>query len=326
MTLPYVDDATALAALDLDRAYEAVRDAFHQAATRPPVLSTPPALLMHHPEAPHTAIKVKAAQLPGLGLSGVRIVGDHDTPEGEVSHDVMWLADFQTARPIGLVEMNTLHAVRTALTGVVALEALRGPADLVPCRTVALLGAGRIAEWLVAPLRDRVGATAIRVAASRPERAQAFAERHGIEAAASVDEAVAGADAVIAITSATAPLLFARHMAAGRTIVGMGGGHEIDASALRAADRFVVDDFGFASVMGSVGAWIRGGTTQATIEARLTAELGQVVAGLRPGRASPSDVVLAIVQGMACCDLALAALVFRTITSPLPVPEGPGEG
>ncbi len=311
--LPYVDDATAVALLDLDRAYDAVRDAFHQSATEPPVLSTPPALLMRHPRAPQTAMKVKGAQLPARGIAGFRIVGDHHGPAGETSHDVMWLMDQQTARPLGVIEMNTLHAVRTALTGIVALEALRGPVCGPVCGTVAVLGTGRIADWLVAPLRDRVGATQIRVASARPARAQAFADRHGapVLAMSSVDAAVDGADAVIALTSATAPILLARHMAPGRTIIGMGGGHECDASLLHAADRFIVDDLGFALVIGSVGAWVTEGTITAdTVRSRLDAEIGQVIAGMTPGRQTAEDGVFAIIQGMACCDLALAADVF----------------
>lgn len=313
--LRIVNDATALRLLDMSRAYDVILGAYRQAATAPPVLSTPPALLMRHPAAPRTAMKVKGAQLPEQGMAGFRLVGDRHTDEGEVSHDFLWLAELETARPVGLVEMNTLHAVRTALTGIMALEALRGP----HCRVVAVLGAGRIADWLIAPLRDRVGPDEIRVAASRPARAQAFSVRHGapVTAAASIDEAVAGADAVIAITSAEVPVLYGRHLGPGLTLIGMGGTHECDVSVLHAADRFFVDDLRFASASGSLSAWLtRGEIAPEIAQGRLDGELGYVVAGLAPGRRSVAERVFAIVQGMACCDLALASDVFdRAVTT-----------
>ena len=309
--IPFVNDALACRLLDLGRAYEAVRGAYVQAATEPPVLSTPSALTMRHPSSPLVAMKVKGAQLPQQRVAGFRIVADRHAADGreEQSHDMQWVLDMDTGQPLGIVEMNTLHAIRTALTGIVALEALHGTA----CPTVAVIGAGRIADWLIAPLRDRLHAADIRVAASRPVRAEAFAARHGgpVRAAASVDEAVDGADGVIAITSTAEPVLHGRHLRPGMTVVGMGGSHECDLSVLAAADRFFVDDLNWAAVSGSLGAWLRRGETgMDEVRGRLDAEIGQVIAGHRPGRHSPEERVFAIVQGMACCDLAIAADVL----------------
>lgn len=307
-TLRVVNDALACRLLDMDRAYEAVQGAYRQAATQPPVLSTPSAQLMRHPTAPPVAMKVKGAQLPEQRVAGFRIVADHhaDAGQAEVSHDWQWVLDLDTGQPIGLVAMNTLHAVRTALTGLVALEALRGPR----CQTVAVVGAGTIAGWLVTLLRDRLRASEIRVVASRPHRAEAFAARHGapVIAAPSVDAAVTGADAVIAISSAAQPVLHGHHLGRGVTLIGMGGSHECDASVLAAADRFIVDDLDFATVSGSLGAWVRGGGVDAaTARSRLDGLLGDVITGGVAGRQHADERVFAIVQGMACCDLAIAA-------------------
>lgn len=300
-----VSDAEACKLLDVGRAYDAVCAAYRQASMAPPVLSTPSAQFMRHPTSP-LAMKVKGAQLPDLRVCGFRLVFDHHAPDGAESdsHDWQWVANLDTGEPLGVVAMSTLHALRTALTGLVALEALRGPDRAV----VAVLGAGRIADWLIAPLRERIGPVDIRVVASRAGRADAFAARHRITAAASVDAAVAGANAVICITSAASPVLEGRHFGLGMTLIGMGGAHECDVSVLTAADRFFVDDFDFASVSGSMGAWLRHGEIDRdAAHGRLDGELGQVLAGRVPGRTSPAERVFAIVQGMACCDLAIAA-------------------
>jgi ornithine cyclodeaminase/alanine dehydrogenase-like protein (mu-crystallin family) len=79
-------------------------------------------------------------------------------------------------------------------------------------------------------------------------------------------------------------------------------------SVLKAADQFFVDDMNFACVSGSLGAWVRKGDTDAAFaQSRLNGELGQVVAGHVAVTRTATDRLFGIVQGMACCDLALAA-------------------
>lgn len=280
--------------LDLGRARAAVADAYRQAA-QGPVLSSPPALLMRHSSSPQVEMKVKGAQLPRQRVSGFRVVADRHDVASEVSYDVQILFDMDSAQPIGIVAMNALHAVRTALTAAVALQALHGR----PPERVAILGAGRIAAWLVKMLDG----SELRVVGSRPGRASAF----GAMAADTIEEAVAGSDAVIGVSSAARPILHARHLRPGITVIGMGGGAELDISVLQAADRFIVDDFAFARVMGSLGAWIADGSvSDAAAQARVDARLGEVLDG-QAGRTGPDQIVFAIVQGMACCDLAITA-------------------
>jgi ornithine cyclodeaminase len=306
MNVRLIRDAEAVALLDLDRAYDAIRDAYVQAATMGPVLSAPSAQLMRHPSAPDVAMKVKGAQLPRQRVSGFRFVGDFESDLGEISHDFQLLTHMDTAEPFAMVEMLTLHGVRTAITGVVALEAYRG----ARCSVITVVGAGRIAEHLVRVLRHRLNPAEIRIVASRPERAEAFAARHGADVVAygSIDAAMDGADAAIAITSAKSPILFGRHLQPGMTLIGMGGSHECDISMLSAADQFFVDDLDYACVSGSLGAWVRRGEiSKADAATRVSAELGQVAAGQIAVRRTATDRLFAIVQGMACCDLALAA-------------------
>ncbi len=304
MKLRLIRDAEAVALLDLDRAYNVIRDAYVQAATMGPVLSTPSAQLMRHPSAPMVAMKVKGAQLPHQRVAGFRFVGDFEAETGEISHDFQLLTNMDTAAPYAIVEMLTLHGVRTAITGVVALEAYRG----ARCDVITIIGAGRIAEHVVRVLRHRLNPHEIRVVASRPARAEMFAARHNVVPFASIDAAMDGADAAISITSANEPILFSHHLHAGITLIGMGGSHECDISVLNAADQFYVDDIDYACVSGSLGAWVRRGEiTRATAQARVCGELGQVAAGQIAVSRTSTDRLFAIVQGMACCDLALAA-------------------
>ena len=90
------------------------------------------------------------------------------------------------------------------------------------------------------------------------------------------------------------------------------GDEELAPDLLGWAHRFVVDELSFALTCGSLGGWVAGGAVPAAaIAARVDADIGQVAAGLKPGRQADGENVLAIIQGMAIGDLALSALAWR---------------
>jgi ornithine cyclodeaminase len=146
------------------------------------------------------------------------------------------------------------------------------------------------------------------------ESARAFAKRHEkagpILAFDNTSDAMKGADLVIAISSADRPVLSASDLAPGMTICGMGGGAEIAGDVVHRADRIVVDDLDYAFTIGSVRGWVENGLSPETVRRAVTADLGEIALGTKRGRQNDGDIVIAIVQGMACCDLALASLVL----------------
>ncbi|WP_407561823.1 hypothetical protein [Streptomyces sp. 184] len=128
-----------------------------------------------------------------------------------------------------------------------------------------------------------------------------------------LDRAVEGADVVVALTSSARAVVEPRHLAAGGTVLGLGGGAEISAGVLTVADRFFVDDPGYAGVTGSVAAWLADGLPSDTLHTRLTGGLPAVAAGMLPGRTAPSQRILAVVQGLAARDVALATLALNRL-------------
>jgi ornithine cyclodeaminase len=260
-----------------------------------------------------TVFKVKGAVLPGQRAAGFRLVADHRDAAGETTRDWFWLADPRGGRPLALVEAFWLHCVRTAATGALAARLLARQGT----RRAALVGAGRIGSHLLPALAAALPALEeVTVASRRAGAVQAFCAAapplpYALRAAPSVAEACAGAELVVTITNAQSPVLHAAHLMPGATVVGLGD-TEIAADVLCWADRFVLDDLAFACVTGSVAGWIAAGAmTAEQVAARLDADVGQVAAGLRPGRQADDQSVLAVVQGMAVGDLALAALATR---------------
>jgi ornithine cyclodeaminase/alanine dehydrogenase-like protein (mu-crystallin family) len=129
-----------------------------------------------------------------------------------------------------------------------------------------------------------------------------------------VQSAVREAQSVLVLTSSASPVLSAEQFKPGRTIIGMGEHHELPVELFKKADRFVVDDIGFASVLGSLGAWIKlGQLSLEEAERRVDATLGGIVAGHEQGRCTDSEKVLCIVQGVAIADIALAELCRRKV-------------
>ena len=60
-----------------------------------------------------------------------------------------------------------------------------------------------------------------------------------------------------------------------------------------------------------MGAWAAVGACGAEVlRARLDADIGEVVAGLKPGRTGELECILAIIQELAICDVARAKLAI----------------
>ncbi|MDB5651520.1 MAG: Ornithine cyclodeaminase, partial [Hyphomicrobiales bacterium] len=272
-------------------------------------LSDPAAMFLAADIATPTKFKVKGGYLAGLGACGFRVVGDlgHDGDLGE-NHYCL-LLDPVTAKPRGLIAQTELHRMRTAACGLVALKHL-GAADM---QTVALIGAGRIGAYFARGFRDIFPDKQLIVASRRIETARDLATETGAQAM-TIADAVATAQGIVALTTATEPVMTTAEMRPGVTIVGMGEYHELPAGLLQVADRFFVDDLGFASVLGSLSRWLaRGDTTREAAAANLDGTLGAIVARKAEGRRSPHEKVLAIVQGLAIADLALADRCRRKI-------------
>jgi ornithine cyclodeaminase len=75
-------------------------------------------------------------------------------------------------------------------------------------------------------------------------------------------------------------------------------------------DKIVVDDWGQATV-GPFGALRAHVDTGLLTKDRVHAELGQIVAGHRPGRERPEERILFWHRGLATTDLAVAHLIWR---------------
>jgi ornithine cyclodeaminase/alanine dehydrogenase-like protein (mu-crystallin family) len=136
-----------------------------------------------------------------------------------------------------------------------------------------------------------------------PRRAEAFARRHGIRAAASAEEAVRGADVVVTATTSRTPVLAGAWLAPGVHVNSVGAPRpdwrELDDETLRRARLYVDSREAATRESGDVIA-----------SGAVVAEIGEVAAGRAPGRRGPEEITLFKSVGLAVEDVVTAALVW----------------
>lgn len=288
----------------LEDGFAACKAAYRYYGRQRDVLSHPSSAFLTLPRTAPAKCRLKGAQLADDGIAGVRLA----TP----GHYFCWVVDFQSGAPLGLIDENWLHRRRTATTGALAAKWLARPG----ARTAALIGLGKIGREFVATLPHAVALEELRVAGRRPESAERFAREHAdaplsVTAAPSIEAAVRGADIVVTITKAEAPFVEPGWLAPRALLLSMGGCPEVDFGVLAEIDRLIVDDLDYALAQGDLHEWIETGRIdRAGIEARMDADIGEVAIGARPGRTADDERILAIIQGMAVCDIAMAKMVL----------------
>jgi len=158
----------------------------------------------------------------------------------------------------------------------------------------------------------------IRVTSRRPESRERFArelsEELGkpVRAVASPEEALVGADVMVEASRLVSPqpLLRTAWVGPGTLVVPYGTVSAVELSLTAAVDKIVVDDWGQATA-GPFGA-IRPHVDRGLLTRdRVHAELGEIVAGLRPGRESSGERILFWHRGLATTDVAVAHMLWR---------------
>jgi alanine dehydrogenase len=249
------------------------------------------------PIAPHQGF---FAVMPAFaGAMGAKLVTFYPGNQGiPTHHAVIVLFRAETGEPLAMMDGRLITEMRTAAASAVATQHL-ARAD---AHVLAILGSGVQAQShlealrLVRPFRE--------VRVWSPRNARAFAERNAVKAAATPEEAVRGADVVVVATSATTPVLHGRWLSPGTHVNAVGATRpewrELDDDLVTAARVFV--DSRDAALKES-------GDVMAARE--VTAEMGEVVAGVHRGRGSAGEITLFKSVGVAVEDVASAALVYE---------------
>jgi ornithine cyclodeaminase/alanine dehydrogenase-like protein (mu-crystallin family) len=233
------------------------------------------------------------------GALGAKLVAFYPNNRGIPSHHaVILLFKPETGEPLVTMDGRLITEMRTAAVSAVATKLLARPEASV----LGILGSGVQARShlqamrLVRTIRD--------VRVWSPRNAPAFAREFGVRAVATAEEAVRGADIVVVATSSQTPVLSGAWLAPGTHINAVGAPRptwrELDDEALRKARLYVEQREAATLESGDVIA-----------SGKIFAEIGEVVAGGKPGRQSPDEITLYKSVGVAVQDIVSAKLVYQ---------------
>jgi ornithine cyclodeaminase len=179
------------------------------------------------------------------------------------------------------------------------------------------IGARGTSYWNVRLLDSIFHFDEIRVHSRRPESREAFARRleHDLRKRIVVtqdwESCVRGADVVVEASrlERPAPLLRTEWIKKGACVIPYGTMSAVELSLTDIMDKMVMDDWGQAKAgpFGALRAHVDSGRLS---ENKLHAELGQIVAGLKPGRERDDETNLFWHRGLSLSDIALGAAML----------------
>jgi ornithine cyclodeaminase/alanine dehydrogenase-like protein (mu-crystallin family) len=249
------------------------------------------------------------------GVFGAKLVSvwPENFALGKPSHQgVVVLFDPVSGAPTLVADAGAITAIRTAAASAAATDALAR----AKATRLTVLGYGEQAHAHVHALAHVRPLADVRVWGRDPDRAAAFATRLSAEtrlpvsAAPDVERAVDGADIICTCTNAADPILLGRWLSPGThvNLVGssVAGPAEVDAD-LVALSRFVVDSR--PGVLAQGAEFLRAKAQGRVGEDHIAGEIGEVLAGLVPGRQNDRQITAYKSLGHIAQDLAAAAFL-----------------
>jgi ornithine cyclodeaminase len=218
------------------------------------------------------------------------------------------LHDGETGELIAVVNASPVTEIRTAAVSAVATRALARP----DAQRVAILGAGAQARGHVHAMRAVLDDPEIRIWTRNLDAAERLAGEVGATVSPSVDAALFGAEVVCTTTAAVEPIVEKRWLARGAHVNAVGSCfptvRELDTETV-AHSSFFTDRR--ESCLNEAGDYILAAAEGAVGPDHIKAELGEVLAGMHPGREHEDELTVFESLGIAVEDLASAELVVR---------------
>ena len=246
-----------------------------------------------------------------LDLAGVKIVGDYvDNYQHGLPSEMalLNLFDPRTGMPVAVIDATAITSMRTGASTAIGARHLARP----DAKVLGHIGSRGTAYWNVRLLDRLYDFDEIRVHSRRPESRDAFAQRltddlgKPVVAVDTWEKCVREADVVVEASrlNEPAPLLRTDWISPGAFVVPYGTMSAVELSLTDRIDKIVVDDWSQCR-QGKLGALRPHVEAGLLTEDTLHAELGQIVAGLKPGREAPEETNLFWHRGLSLSDIAL---------------------
>jgi ornithine cyclodeaminase/alanine dehydrogenase-like protein (mu-crystallin family) len=240
---------------------------------------------------------------PVFSLKALCIMPDNPARGLDTHQGTVTLFDGSTGRPGAMLVAWAVTAVRTAAVSAVATRVLARE----DARVLAILGAGVQGKAHLNALTPVRGFEEVRVYSPSSEHARALADGRAT-VAASAEEAVRGADVVVLATSSSEPVIRHDWLAPGAHVNAIGASvpsaRELDVETVVAGALFCDSRESLRNEAGEFRMALEQGAISG--EDHVRAELGEVLAGMAPGRTGPEELTVFRSLGLAVEDLAAA--------------------
>ena len=252
-----------------------------------------------------------------LGVAGVKVVGDfyRNYEIGLPSElALLNLFDPKTGVPVAIIDASDITDMRTgAITAIGAKHLARKNSKIL-----GHIGARGTSYWNVRLLHSIFHFDEIRVHSRRPESREKFAARLERDLGTKItitedwESCVRGADIVVEASrlEKPTPMLKTEWIKKGACVIPYGTMSAVELSLTDIMDKMVMDDWGQAKAgpLGALRAHVDSGKLS---EQTLHAELGQIVAGIKPGRESEDETNLFWHRGLSLSDIALGSAMLE---------------
>jgi len=250
----------------------------------------------------------RSGERPLFALKAVCIFPGNPARGLDAHQGTVTLFDGTTGEPTAILDASAITAIRTAAVSALATRLLAAE----DARQLAILGAGvQAAAHLDAMLAvrdfERV-AIYSRTRATAERLARDAGGRVRIEVADSAQRALRDAQVVVTATSSSDPVLRREWLATGAHVNAIGASapmsRELDTATVAGCSLFADSRESLVNEAGDYQLAVREGAIPGPEWIR--AELGEVVAGLHPGRTDPAELTVFRGLGLAIEDLAAA--------------------
>jgi ornithine cyclodeaminase/alanine dehydrogenase len=264
-----------------------------------------------HPTYPNTFIHAMPAYLKRMDACGIKWVSgfprnsEHDLPNVT---GLLVLNDTHTGVPLAVMDCRWLTTIRTALVSAIAVK----HCTRAEPKLLAIIGCGLQGRYHartvteVLPTIERIRYIDVSDSSMRRFEEQTAAIFGGkLVGCAQPEECVRGADIVVTCTPGSTAIVENAWFQPGATGVGIEGGCAWAEDLLHGVDKFIVDDIPQSRYFEKQGDF-PGGLPE------VYAELGEIVAGRKPGRENQRERILITPEGLAIEDIALAQVIYKT--------------
>jgi len=252
-----------------------------------------------------------------LGVAGVKVVSDYvNNYKLGLPSEMALLNLFspETGMPLAVIDATAITDMRTgAVTAIGARHLARKSS-----RVLGHIGARGTSYWNVRLLDHLFDFDEIRVHSRRPESRNEFGERLSRDLGKPVrvtddwESTVRGADIIVEASrlEKPEPLLKTKWIDKGALVIPYGTMSAVELSLTDIMDKMVVDDWGQCRKGLPFGALRQHVDSDRLNEHNLHAELGQIVAGVKPGRQRDGETILLWHRGLSITDIALGAALL----------------